>query len=148
MGEQLNIVTKLHKQTKRDYLDRMVNNKVECMLKAKEYEFDYWDGDRKYGYGGYKFIENSFDLSQFILNADCLITAVGATIFEGLALGTPCIVISNFLSDNLDEKKLEKMNNVSVLGYYANVFKNNNFFYGVLTSLREKINAPAKNRRK
>ena len=27
-------------------------------------------------------------------------------------------------------------------------FKNNNFFYGVLTSLREKINAPAKNRRK
>lgn len=56
MGEQLEIVTKLHKQTKRDYLDRMVNNKVECMLKAKEYEFDYWDGDRKYGYGGYKYI--------------------------------------------------------------------------------------------
>ena len=27
------------------------------MLKAKEYEYDYWDGDRRYGYGGYKFIE-------------------------------------------------------------------------------------------
>ena len=27
------------------------------MMKAKEYEFDYWDGDRRYGYGGYKFIE-------------------------------------------------------------------------------------------
>ena len=27
------------------------------MRKAKEYEFDYWDGDRRYGYGGYKFIE-------------------------------------------------------------------------------------------
>ena len=26
------------------------------MLKAKEYEFDYWDGDRRYGYGGYKYI--------------------------------------------------------------------------------------------
>ena len=27
------------------------------MMKAKEYEFDYWDGDRRYGYGGYRYIE-------------------------------------------------------------------------------------------
>jgi len=33
----------------------MVDDKVRCMLKAKEYEFDYWDGDRRYGYGGYKY---------------------------------------------------------------------------------------------
>jgi len=33
----------------------MVDEKVHCMLKAKEYEFDYWDGDRRYGYGGYKY---------------------------------------------------------------------------------------------
>ena len=33
----------------------MVDSKVECMLKAKEYEFDYWDGDRRHGYGGYKY---------------------------------------------------------------------------------------------
>ena len=33
----------------------MVDDKVHCMLKAKEYEFDYWDGDRRYGYGGYKY---------------------------------------------------------------------------------------------
>jgi ubiquinone/menaquinone biosynthesis C-methylase UbiE len=57
MGRLLEIVTPLHKATKRDYLARMVDNKVECMLKAKEYEFDYWDGDRRYGYGGYRFIE-------------------------------------------------------------------------------------------
>ena len=25
------------------------------MQKAREYEFDYWDGDRRYGYGGYKY---------------------------------------------------------------------------------------------
>lgn len=25
------------------------------MLKAKEYEVDYWDGDRRYGYGGYRY---------------------------------------------------------------------------------------------
>src|SRR6266516_1576836 len=55
MGRLLNLVTPLHKKTKRDYLARMVDNKVECMLKAKEYEFDYWDGDRRYGYGGYSY---------------------------------------------------------------------------------------------
>jgi SAM-dependent methyltransferase len=33
----------------------MVDDKVHCMLKAKEYEFDYWDGDRRYGYGGYRY---------------------------------------------------------------------------------------------
>src|SRR6187431_2143498 len=55
MNQLLNIVTPLHKRTKRDYLARMVDEKVHCMLKAKEYEFDYWDGDRRYGYGGYKY---------------------------------------------------------------------------------------------
>src|SRR5262249_7887718 len=57
MGRLLNIVTPLHKMTKRDYLARMNDDKVHCMIKAKEYEFDYWDGDRRYGYGGYKFID-------------------------------------------------------------------------------------------
>jgi SAM-dependent methyltransferase len=56
MGRLLNIVTPLHKATKREYLARMVDDKVQCMLKAKEYGADYWDGDRRYGYGGYKFI--------------------------------------------------------------------------------------------
>ena len=57
MGRLLEIVTPLHKATKRDYLARMNDDKVHCMVKAKEYEFDYWDGDRRYGYGGYKFID-------------------------------------------------------------------------------------------
>ena len=55
MGKLLNIVTPLHRRTKRDYLARMVGDKVHCMLKAKEYESDYWDGDRRYGYGGYRY---------------------------------------------------------------------------------------------
>lgn len=55
MGQLLNLATPLHKKTKRDYLARMVDDKIHCMLKAKEYEFDYWDGDRRYGYGGYRY---------------------------------------------------------------------------------------------
>ena len=56
MGRLMNIVTPLHKATHREYLARMVDDKVTCMLKAKEYGADYWDGDRRFGYGGYKFM--------------------------------------------------------------------------------------------
>jgi len=56
MGEMLNLVTPLHQATQRDYIGRMVDNKVEAMLVAKQYEADYWDGDRRYGYGGYKYM--------------------------------------------------------------------------------------------
>tara|TARA_B110000014_G_scaffold149909_1_gene104543 strand:+ start:5222 stop:5887 length:666 start_codon:yes stop_codon:yes gene_type:complete len=56
MGKLVNYVTSLHQSTPRKYIDRMVDEKVVCMLKAKEYEFDYWDGDRRFGYGGYKFL--------------------------------------------------------------------------------------------
>jgi SAM-dependent methyltransferase len=56
MGKKLFLVTKLHKSTKRNYLQRMVSQKVLCMKKARKFEFDYWDGKRKYGYGGYKYI--------------------------------------------------------------------------------------------
>lgn len=49
----MNIITALHKKTKRDYLGRMVDNKVGRMKVARQYGKDFWDGDRKYGYGGY-----------------------------------------------------------------------------------------------
>ena len=55
MGKLLNMITPLHMRTSREYLPRMVDDKVGCMLKAKEYEYDYWDGDRRYGYGGYSY---------------------------------------------------------------------------------------------
>ena len=56
MAEFIDIITPLHTATKRDYLNRMIDNKVAGVIKAKEYEFDYWDGEKRYGYGGYRFI--------------------------------------------------------------------------------------------
>lgn len=55
MGKLLNIITPLHKQAKRDYLARMNDDKAYCMKIARQYGKDFWDGDRKYGYGGYKY---------------------------------------------------------------------------------------------
>jgi SAM-dependent methyltransferase len=56
MGKRIELMTPLHKQTPRDYLARMNDDKIHCMRIAKQYGYDYWDGDRRYGYGGYKFI--------------------------------------------------------------------------------------------
>ena len=56
MGVLRNFVTPLHQATKRDYLARMVDDKVHCMKIAKQYAQDYWDGNRRYGYGGYTYM--------------------------------------------------------------------------------------------
>jgi protein-L-isoaspartate(D-aspartate) O-methyltransferase len=49
----------LHKATKRDYLAR-VNDpeypKAKAAELAKQWGYDYWDGDRRINYGGYKYI--------------------------------------------------------------------------------------------
>jgi ubiquinone/menaquinone biosynthesis C-methylase UbiE len=55
MGQWVEVFTPLHKKTQRNYIGRMMDEKVLCMKKAKEYEKDYWDGDRRFGYGGYKY---------------------------------------------------------------------------------------------
>ena len=58
IGKLQNFITTNHKKTKRNYLERMNNDKIKCMKISKKYARDYWDGDRKYGYGGYKYIKN------------------------------------------------------------------------------------------
>ena len=52
----IDFITKLHTQTKRDYMLRVVeHDKAVCAEVAKKFGRDYWDGDRKYGYGGFKY---------------------------------------------------------------------------------------------
>ena len=50
------IITPLHTATARKFIERMCDDKVACMIKAKEFGADYWDGDRRYGYGGYNYM--------------------------------------------------------------------------------------------
>ncbi len=62
-------VSGLHSATKRNYIERMNNNKVHCMKIAKKYGKDYWDGDRSYGYGGYKYIPGRWKpVAQKLIN--------------------------------------------------------------------------------
>lgn len=55
MSRLKEIVTPLHRRTARDYVGRMTDEKVPCMEVAKRYDEEYWDGDRRYGYGGYRY---------------------------------------------------------------------------------------------
>ncbi len=50
---EIDLVSTIHKKTKRNYLERMTNEKPEIIEISKKYDFEYWDGDRKYGYGGF-----------------------------------------------------------------------------------------------
>ena len=75
-----------------------------------------------------------------------------------IKLGSQKIRRNNILIVELDNagiiknKKLININDMNDIDYLKETtekdFKNNNFIYGVLTSLREKVNAPAKNRKK
>ena len=52
----VDFTAKLHTATKRDYVARVVDNdKALCAEVAGRYDKDYWDGDRKYGFGGYRY---------------------------------------------------------------------------------------------
>lgn len=49
-------VTGIHRSTKRDYVQRVIeHDKAACAEVAKRFGEEYWDGDRKYGYGGYHY---------------------------------------------------------------------------------------------
>jgi len=52
--EQINLLKSLPKQ-KRNVNSRNEFKTKEVINISKKYSFDYWDGDRKYGYGGYKY---------------------------------------------------------------------------------------------
>ena len=53
---EIDFLSALHKRANRDYLAR-VNEfpKAEAAKVAKKFDAEYWDGDRKFGYGGYKY---------------------------------------------------------------------------------------------
>ena len=60
----IDLLSAIHKSTKRDYLAR-VNDpdfpKAKAAILAKQWGFDYWDGDRKICYGGYRYMEGRWE---------------------------------------------------------------------------------------
>lgn len=68
-GKIRSFITTKHLKTKRNYIQRMNDEKIIAMKKSKKYSYDYWDGNRKYGYGGYKYIKDYFKpLAKKLIN--------------------------------------------------------------------------------
>jgi len=61
----IDLLSAIHKSTQRDYLAR-VNDvdfpKPKAAELAKKWGFDYWDGDRKICYGGYRYMEGRWEM--------------------------------------------------------------------------------------
>lgn len=56
MLKQIDFLQKYNMSSKRDYVGRVTQyDKAACAEKAKQWGRDYWDGERQYGYGGYKY---------------------------------------------------------------------------------------------
>jgi ubiquinone/menaquinone biosynthesis C-methylase UbiE len=60
----IDFMSVVHKATKRDYLAR-VNDpdypKAKAAELAKKFAYDYWDGDRRINYGGYRYMEGRWE---------------------------------------------------------------------------------------
>lgn len=55
----IDFMSHVHKSTARDYLGRVNDTefpKAKAAELAKKWGFDYWDGDRRINYGGYKYM--------------------------------------------------------------------------------------------
>lgn len=56
MKQNIDFIQQVHQKAKRNYLQRVLEaDKAECAAIAKRFDREYFDGDRKYGYGGYRY---------------------------------------------------------------------------------------------
>ena len=56
MREEIDFIGLVHRSTKRDYVARVTEYPKEKAAElAKKWAYDYWDGDRKTGYGGFNY---------------------------------------------------------------------------------------------
>jgi len=137
MGKEINLLINYPK-TKRNTSERQFIKNKEIVKVAKKYGYDYFDGDRKYGYGGYNYnpkywSQVSIDLINYynlnnnskVLDVGC---AKGFLLYE-LKQNLPNLVvegidISNYAIENAKKeiKKYLKVGNATDLPYADNSF--------------------------
>lgn len=121
MGKELKLVSALHKSTRRDYIGRMNDEKIECMDIARKYGQEYWDGDRRYGYGGYEYIQGRWEpvarllIEKYNLTEHSKILDIGCgkayLLFELKKLLPNCKVVGIDISEYAIEHAKEEIKN-------------------------------------
>ena len=136
---KINLISKLHNSTKRKYLARMKDNKIACMKEAKKYGKNYWDGNRRYGYGGYRYIPNRWRevakklIKIYKLKSGSKVLDVGCgkgfLLYEMLKI-EPNLNISGFDISNYALDRVKKNKNLKVFKHKAEnkfPYKSNHF---------------------
>lgn len=113
-GQKLNLITENHLKTKRNYLKRANDEKIKCMKIAKKFSKDYWDGNRKYGYGGYTYIEGYYEkvakkiINKYSLTNSSKILDIGCG--KGFLLFEIKKILNNITVVGIDISKYAKLN--------------------------------------
>ncbi len=139
--KEIDFISEIHKSTTRDYLARVNDKefpKAKAAKLAKKYDFDYWDGDRRICYGGYKYIEGRLDnlvkklINHYNLTSNSRILDIGCgkgyLLYEFTkflpGIDVHGLDISNYAIKNSKEEIREKLIN----GNATNLPFSNNYF--------------------
>lgn len=107
---------------KRNITKRKDQKKREVIIEAKKFDFNYWDGPREYGYGGYKYdgrwLTVAKDIAEFFsLNDNSKILDIGSG--KGFLLHDLKKMNKTFKVYGLEISKYAIENSISNLGDYT-----------------------------
>ena len=138
---EVDFMSVLHKSTSRDYLARVNDKnfpKAKAAKLAKKWDFDYWDGDRRINYGGYKYIEGrwekvakailehySLPLNSKILDVGC---GKGFLMYDFLKVRSDLELYGLDISSYAIENSKEEIRENIVLGNSNNLPWPDNYF--------------------
>jgi len=139
--QEIDFMSSLHKGTKRDYLSRVNDKEYPKHLAAtlaKKWDFDYWDGDRKINYGGYKYIENRWDqviknlIEHYELPNNPKILDIGCGkgffLYDFKKIRPQSEIYGIDISKYAIENSKDEVKNNLILGNATNLPWDNNFF--------------------
>ena len=120
-------VTPLHTRSKRNYIERVnAYDKAHCAEIAKQYGFDYWDGERQYGFGGYRYdgrweIVAKNMIEQYKLTTESSILDIGCgkgfLLYEFKKLLPGCKVVGLDVSEYAISNAKEEIKNDLILAH-------------------------------
>lgn len=137
----IDFMSTVHRSTKRDYLAR-VNDvdypKAKAATLAKKWDYDYWDGDRRINYGGYKYMAGRWApvaqalIEHYQLKAGSRVLDVGcgkAFLLYEMTLIEPGLIVEGFdISEYAKENAKEEMKDRITIGSASKLPYDNNSF--------------------
>ena len=124
----IDFLSPLHKLTERDYLARVNDNeypKYKAAELAKKWDIEYWDGDRRINYGGYKYIPGRWKpvaellIKHYNLNNNSKILDIGCG--KGFLLYELSLLLPNATLRGLDISSYAKSNAKSEIKEFIDI---------------------------